>query len=47
MEEESNQLIDKSENAGDATENGKTGGAKNSDDTEIADDAESVDKPKD
>ena len=40
-------MTDKSKNAGDAAENDKAGSAKESDDTEIADDAESVDSPKD
>ncbi len=47
VEEESKQLTDKLKNAGDAAENDKAGSAKESDDTEIADDAESVDSPKD
>ena len=47
MEEDSNQLNDKSENAGDAAENDEAGEAKKVDDTEATDNAEDADKPKD
>ena len=47
VEEDSNQLNDKSENAGDATENDEVGEAKKADDTEATDNAEDADKPKD
>ncbi len=47
VEEDSNQLNDKSENAGDATENDEAGEAKKADDTEATDNAEDADKPKD
>ncbi len=47
LEEDSNQLNDKSENAEDATENDETGEAKKADDTEAPDNAEDADKPKD
>ncbi len=47
MEEDSTQLHDKSENAGDATENHEAGEAKKADDTGATDNAEDADKPKD
>ncbi len=47
VEEDSNQLNDKSENAGDATENDEVGEAKKADDTKATDNAEDADKPKD
>ncbi len=47
VEEDSNQLNDKSENDGDATVNDETGEAKMADDTEATDNAEDADKPKD
>ncbi len=47
MEEDSNQLNDKSENAGDASENDEAGEAKKADDTEATNNAEDADKPKD
>jgi len=47
VEEDSNQLNDKSENAGDATENDEAGEEKKADDTEATDNAEDADKPKD
>ncbi len=47
VEEDSNQLNDKSENAGDAAGNDEAGEAKKADDTEATDNAEDADKPKD
>jgi hypothetical protein len=47
VEEDGNQLNDKSENAGDAAENDEAGEAKMADDTEATDNAEDADKPKD
>ncbi len=47
VEEDSNQLNDKSENAGDATEIDEADEAKMADDTEATDNAENADKPKD
>ncbi len=46
VEEDSNQLNDKSGNAGDAAENDEAGEAKKADDTEATDNAEDADKPK-
>ncbi len=47
MEEDSNQLSDKSKNAGDVTDNDEAGEAKKVVDTEATDNAEDADKPKD
>ncbi len=47
VEENNNQLNDKSENAGDTTENDEAGEAKKADDTEATDNEEDADKPKD
>ncbi len=47
VEKDSNQLNDKSENAGDATENDEASEARKADDTEATDNAEDADKPKD
>ena len=47
VEEDSNQLNDKSENARDAAENDEAGEAKKVDGTEATDNAENADKPKD
>ncbi len=47
MEEDSDQLNGSSENAGDAAEIDVVGEARNTDDTEAADNAEDADKPKD
>ena len=47
VEGDSNPPNDKSENAGDATENDEAGEAKKADDTEATDNAENADKPKD
>ncbi len=46
VEEESDQLNDKSENAGDAAENDEAGEAKKVDGTEATDNAEDADRPK-
>jgi len=47
VEEDSNQLNDKSENAGDVAKNDEAGEAKQTDDMEATDNAEDADKPKD
>ena len=47
VEEVSNQLNDKSENAGDVAKNDEAGEAKQTDDMEATDNAEDADKPKD
>ncbi len=47
VEKDSNQQNDKSEKAGDTTENDEAGEAKKADDTEATDNAEDADKPKD
>ncbi len=47
VEEGSNQLNDKSGNAGDTTENDEAGDAKKTNDTEATDNEEDTDKPKD
>ena len=47
VEEGSNQLNDKSGNAGDTTENNEAGEAKKTNDTEASDNEEDTDKPKD
>ncbi len=47
VEEDSNQLNDKSENVGDVTENDEVGEVKKAGDTEATDNAEDADKPKD
>ncbi len=47
VEEDSNQLNDKSENAGDVAENDEAGEAKKAEDTEATDNADDADKPKD
>jgi hypothetical protein len=46
-EEDSNQLNDKSENAGDVAKTDEAGEAKQTDDMEATDNAEDADKPKD
>ena len=47
VEENNNQLNDKSENAGDVAKNDEAGEAKQTDDMEATDNAEDADKPKD